>query len=298
MKQLRSLHDLSISEINNILESAEQPMEKVQGFHTAANLFFESSTRTKYSFEMAEVKLGIERFDFSAESSSLGKGESLYDTLKTFESLGVDLFVIRHPKARYYDELEGINVPIINAGDGAGDHPTQSLLDLLTMKQEYGTLLGLHVVIAGDILHSRVANTNAKILEQLGAKVSYAGPREWMPAHIQARQILTMDEAVRQADVMMMLRIQTERHDNGIGWTVERYHAAHGLTEEREAKMQPHAIIMHPAPVNRGVELADDLVECGRSRIFKQMKNGVLVRQAVLKYLLEMKGARSYETIT
>lgn len=297
MKQLRTLQDLSIEEINLILEKAEQPLEKVQGFHTAANLFFEASTRTKYSFEMAEAKLGIERFDFSAESSSLGKGESLYDTLKTFESLGVDLFVIRHPKARYYDQLEGINVPIINAGDGAGDHPTQSMLDLLTMKQEFGTLLGLHVVIAGDILHSRVANTNARILEQLGAKVSYAGPREWMPPHVTSRQMLSMDEAVRKADVMMMLRIQTERHGGEADWTVSSYHEAYGLTEEREAAMTDHAIIMHPAPVNRGVELADSLVEAPRSRIFKQMNNGVLVRQAVLQYLLEMKGAKSYETI-
>lgn len=297
MKQLRTLNDLSISEINYVLAKAEQPVTKLQGFHTAANLFFEASTRTKYSFEMAEARLGIERFDFTAESSSLEKGESLYDTLKTFESFGVDLFVIRHPQAKYYQQLSGINVPIINAGDGAGDHPTQSLLDLLTMKQEFGTLLGLHVVIAGDILHSRVANTNAKILEQLGARVSFAGPAAWMPSHLKEKQILTMDEAVQQADVMMMLRIQTERHDGSVKWTKESYHREHGLTEEREQKMASHAIIMHPAPVNRGVELADSLVEAKRSRIFKQVQNGVLVRQAVLNYLLEAKGAKKYENI-
>ncbi|SDN25507.1 aspartate carbamoyltransferase catalytic subunit [Alkalicoccus daliensis] len=297
MRQLRTLNDLSITEINYLLTQAEKPIAPLNGFYTAANLFFEASTRTKYSFEMAEAKLGIHKFDFAAQASSLEKGESLYDTLKTFESFGTDLLVIRHPQARYYQELEGLNIPIINAGDGAGDHPTQSLLDLLTMKQEFGTLLGLHVVIAGDILHSRVANTNAKILEQLGARVSYAGPAEWMPPHISAKQLLTMDEAVKQADVMMMLRIQTERHDGKAFWSKQSYHNRFGLTEEREQKMLPHAIIMHPAPVNRGVELADSLVEAERSRIFKQVQNGVLVRQSVLKYLLETKGAKRYENI-
>ncbi|WP_147802396.1 aspartate carbamoyltransferase catalytic subunit [Alkalicoccus halolimnae] len=297
MKQLRTFKDLTLTEIDYLLQKAEDPFMNQRSEKTVANLFFEPSTRTKYSFEMAEAQMGVNRLDFSAEASSLSKGESLYDTLRTFEAIGTDLLVIRHPKSRFYEELEGLNIPIINAGDGAGDHPTQSLLDLLTMKQEFGCLRGLHVVIAGDILHSRVANTNAWILKQFGARVSYTGPVEWMPSHVRTSEILTMDEAVSQADVMMMLRIQTERHGGTEQWTKESYHEQYGLTESREKEMDSRAIIMHPAPVNRGVELADKLVECPRSRIFKQMQNGVKVRKAVLSYLLETKGARNYEAI-
>ncbi|CAM3756437.1 aspartate carbamoyltransferase catalytic subunit [Alkalicoccus chagannorensis] len=298
MKQLRTLEDLSMTELEDILEAAGQTSFAGGAFHAAANLFFEPSTRTKYSFEMAEAKLGMHRFDFSAEASSIEKGESLYDTLKTFEAIGVDLFVIRHPRARFYEELEGLQVPVINAGDGAGNHPTQSLLDLYTMKEEFGSFRGLHVVICGDTAHSRVANTNAWILKRLGARVSYAGPDAWMPQEVSGGRVLSMDEAVEQADVMMMLRIQTERHDGRVAYTPETYHRRWGLTEAREQRMQPHAVIMHPAPVNRGVEIADSLVECRRSRIFKQMENGVKVRQAVLHFLLQSKGADRVETIS
>ncbi|TVP86810.1 MAG: aspartate carbamoyltransferase catalytic subunit [Alkalicoccus sp.] len=296
MKQLRTLQDMTISEIEYLLHRAEIPPQKMKQNHTVVNMFFEPSTRTKYSFEMAEASLGLNRMDFTSEASSIEKGESLYDTLKTFEAIGADLLVIRHPKPKFYENLRGLDIPIINAGDGAGDHPTQSLLDLLTMKQEFGGLNGLHVVIAGDVVHSRVANTNASILEEFGAEVSYAGPREWMPDDLKGRRILPMDEAAAQADVMMMLRIQRERHMSGrdcAGSYLEKF----GLTETREASMQDHAIIMHPAPVNRGVEIADSLVECERARIFQQMKNGVKARQAVLSYILEAKGARSYEAI-
>ncbi|WP_280769058.1 aspartate carbamoyltransferase catalytic subunit [Salipaludibacillus daqingensis] len=301
MRQLRTLNDLSMEEIQMLLNEAEldskETFEKLPGQPIVANLFFEPSTRTKCSFEMAEKQLGIETISFDVSHSSVQKGESLYDTAKTLEAIGCQALVIRHPDTKYYDELSGLTIPVINAGDGNGDHPTQSLLDLLTIKQEFQRFESLHVVICGDIRHSRVAHTNAKILEKLGAKVSYSGPLEWMDPDLKEYEYVTMDEAVEQADVLMLLRIQTERHDGGGGYTKETYHNQYGLTIEREKNMKQHSIIMHPAPVNRDVELADALVECERSRIFKQMTNGVHVRKAVLAHILNFKGEKKYDYV-
>ncbi|MDQ0253794.1 aspartate carbamoyltransferase catalytic subunit [Evansella vedderi] len=302
MKQLRTLEDLTIEQLQTILFHANQMDDMVVKKYnppiTVANLFFEASTRTKCSFEMAEKELGLHTLHFDVGSSSVQKGETLYDTVKTLEMIGCKAVVIRHPEKAYYKELENINIPVINAGDGAGDHPTQSLLDLLTIQQEFVLFQGLHVVICGDIRHSRVARTNANILRKLGAKVSFAGPKEWMDPDITLGNVISMDEAVKTADVMMMLRIQTERHERGSkGWTKESYHREFGLTLEREKVMGEHAIIMHPAPVNRGVEIASELVECSRSRIFKQIKNGVLVRKAVLAYVLNLMEVKKYERV-
>ncbi|WP_416151021.1 aspartate carbamoyltransferase catalytic subunit [Salipaludibacillus sp. HK11] len=301
MRQLRTLNDLSLTEIQALLSEADKdtkiPAKKMAGEPIVANLFFEPSTRTKCSFEMAEKQLGIETISFDVTHSSVLKGESLYDTAKTLEAIGCQALIIRHPETKYYQQLSGLTIPIINAGDGNGDHPTQSLLDLLTIKQEFKHFDSLHVVICGDILHSRVAHTNAKILEKLGAKVSYSGPLEWMDPDLQEDQYVTMDEAVDQADVLMLLRIQTERHDGDGGYTKETYHHQYGLTVEREKRMKANSIIMHPAPVNRDVELADPLVECDRSRIFKQMKNGVHVRKAVLTHILNLKGEKKYDHV-
>lgn len=293
MRQLRTLEDLSVEQLNGILFQASQmekrELKKSDPPLTVANLFFEASTRTKCSFEMAEKELGLHTLHFDVNSSSVQKGETLYDTVKTLEMIGVKAVVIRHPDKAYYKQLKGINIPVINAGDGAGDHPTQSLLDLLTIQQEFNKFKGVHVVICGDIRHSRVARTNAVILRKLGAKVSFSGPTAWMDPAITQGDVISMDEAVKTADVMMMLRIQTERHGDGNeGWTKEEYHEQFGLTIDREKKMLDHAIIMHPAPVNRDVEIASELVECYRSRIFKQIKNGVLVRKAVLAYVLDI----------
>ncbi|MGJ9381341.1 aspartate carbamoyltransferase [Salipaludibacillus neizhouensis] len=301
MRQLRTLNDLSMPELEYLLKEADRQTYSSKPMHMeqiiVANLFFEPSTRTKCSFEMAEKQLGIETIAFDATHSSVQKGETLYDTAKTLEAIGCKALIIRHPELRYYDQLKGLNIPVINAGDGAGDHPTQSLLDLLTIRQEFQRFDSLHVVICGDIRHSRVAHTNAKILEKLGAKVSYSGPLEWMDPQLKEDQYLTMDEAVEQADVLMLLRIQTERHDGNGGYTQETYHNQYGLTVEREKKMKKEAILLHPAPFNRGVELADELVECERSRIFKQMKNGVSVRKAVLAHVLNLKGEKFYDRV-
>ncbi|MBE6121450.1 MAG: aspartate carbamoyltransferase catalytic subunit [Erysipelotrichaceae bacterium] len=283
---LLSMRDLTAKDIVQILDDAllfdnefkdwQLPLSKA----LAANLFFEASTRTHYSFESAQLQLGMKVADIAVSQSSVTKGETLYDTLKTLEMVGYDLFVIRHPQDEYYKELENINVPILNAGDGKGDHPTQCLLDLLTMYKEFGTLQGLNVVICGDIAHSRVASSNKEALEKLGSTVRFAGPKEW---EREGFEVVDFDEAIPEADVVMMLRIQKERgaalEEVSDGDYLNRY----GLSRERYARMKDSAIVMHPAPVNRGVEIDTDLVEAEKSRIFPQMANGVLVRKAVIK---------------
>ncbi|WP_088033643.1 aspartate carbamoyltransferase catalytic subunit [Evansella clarkii] len=301
MKHLRTLNDLTINELEDILNMAKQMEGNFFQQHyppvTVANLFLEPSTRTKCSFQVAQNELGLHAITLDESSSSVQKGETLYDTVRTLEAIGCKAVIIRSSQKAYYKELENITIPVINAGDGAGDHPTQSLLDLLTIQQEFVIFQGLDIVISGDIRHSRVARTNADILRKLGANVFFTGPEEWMDPAITKGNVITIDEAVEKAHVMMMLRIQTERHQNEEGLSNEEYHMKYGLTLEREKRMLPEAIIMHPAPVNRDVEIADELVECSRSRIFKQMKNGVLARKAVLASLLNLKGEKQYAHI-
>ncbi|NLH62921.1 MAG: aspartate carbamoyltransferase catalytic subunit [Erysipelotrichaceae bacterium] len=283
---LLSMHDLSTDNILHILDDASSfhvshsdwqlPCSKA----LVANLFFEASTRTHYSFVSAELQLGCKVADIQTSTSSVIKGESLYDTVKTLESIGYDAIVIRHSKDAYYKELENINIPILNAGDGAGDHPTQCLLDLLTMQQEFHTLSHLNVLICGDISHSRVASSNKVALEEFGSTVKFCGPKEWQrPGY----EMVDFDEALPQADVVMMLRIQKERGAALSQMSNEEYLQQYGLTKQRYEKMKKTAIIMHPAPVNRGIEIDSDLVEAPKSRIFAQMANGVLVRKAVIK---------------
>jgi len=256
-----------------------------------SNLFFEDSTRTKTSFEVAERKLGLNVIPFDVNQSSVNKGETLYDTIKTLKAIGVNLVVIRHKKDRYFDELQGIEIAIINGGDGTGNHPSQTMLDLMTIKQEFGKFEGLHVGIVGDLKHSRVANSNAEALQKLGAKVSFSGPKEWFDEEsVNSGVFQELDDLIETVDVLMLLRIQHERHDNKTKMTSEEYLKKYGLTVEREKRMKSHSIIMHPAPVNRGVEIDSNLVECTRSRIFKQMKNGVYARMAILKDTLENLG--------
>lgn len=291
-ENILTMTDLPLGTIDKILTNAQEFAHTPYWFEKknvfAANLFFEPSTRTKLSFEAAEKKLGLEVLNFEADTSSVKKGETLYDTVKTIESLGADVVVIRHETDRYFDELAGkINIPMINGGDGCGHHPTQSLLDLLTIKQEFQSFINLNIVVAGDVRHSRVARSNIEALERLGANVFVSGPEEWMEGELRSRYI-PMDEAAEMADVMMMLRIQHERHAVQMVAGVEEFHQKYGLTVKRERLMKPGSIIMHPAPVNRNVEIADELVECKRSRIFKQMKNGVAVRMAVLDHVLQL----------
>lgn len=290
MNHLLTMSGLTLNEIEHILFDAERFSKgeswKAEKQMFVANMFFEHSTRTRNSFEVAEKKLGFEVLNFYAETSSVQKGETLYDTVRTLESIGINGVVIRHHENNFYQELVGkINIPIINAGAGTGEHPTQSLLDLLTIKQEFQTFKDLNVAIVGDIRHSRVAHSNYDALTRLGANVVFSGPSEWQDSK---GMFVPIDEAVREADVLMLLRIQHERHEGHMGNSKEEYHQAYGLTIEREKTMKKHSIIMHPAPVNRDVEIASELVECERSRIFKQMQNGVYARMAVLKRALEI----------
>lgn len=288
IKHLTRLSDFTVEEIIEILERANryasgEELPKLEG-KVIANLFFEPSTRTQYSFMMAEQKLGLQMMDFTAETSSVQKGETLYDTVKTFEAIGVDGVVIRHPQNNYFEELiPHLNIPIFNGGDGSGNHPTQSLLDLLTIYQEYGKFEGLKIAIVGDIAHSRVAHTNIEVMNRLGMEVHLVAPDQFQE---EGYQWENLDDVLEEMDIIMLLRVQHERHDGGMQLTKEEYHAQYGLTLEREKRMKEGAIIMHPAPFNRGVEIADDVVECKRSRIFKQMSNGVFVRMSVLVHAL------------
>ena len=277
--------------LDQALEMANGKKYTAQDEIFVSNLFFEDSTRTKISFEMAERKLGLSVIPFDTSQSSVNKGESLYDTVKTLESIGLNLLVIRHGQNQYYDELKNIKIPIINAGDGTGNHPSQTMLDLMTIKQEFGSFKDLKIAIAGDVKHSRVANSVCDILRKLGSKVYFSGPREWFDeGSLMNGTYREIDGLIPEIDVLMLLRIQHERHHQKTKYSPEEYLRKYGLTKEREQKMKPSAIIMHPAPVNRNVEIDSDLVECSRSRIFKQMENGVFARMAILKNTLEQKG--------
>ncbi|WP_106497687.1 aspartate carbamoyltransferase catalytic subunit [Lentibacillus sp. Marseille-P4043] len=288
MRHFISVNQLSTEEIFSIMETAEkfrnQELLPIRQKLFAANLFFEPSTRTKMSFTVAQKKLGLEVLDFHSESSSTLKGETLNDTAKTFEAIGANMLVIRHEEDTWYNDLlSGLQIPIINAGAGKGEHPTQCMLDLTTIYQEFGYFNNLDVVIVGDIKHSRVAHSNAYALEKLGANVYLSVAPGFADDGLDF-PYLSMDEAVKTCDVVMLLRIQHERH--GAAYEDSSYLDHFGLTEERERQMKENAIIMHPAPINRGVEIDSSLVECDRSRIFKQMENGVYVRMAIMTKLL------------
>ena len=287
--------DLTVEKINSLLIAADEfskgkvlkPTKEIY----VSNLFFEDSTRTKTSFDIAERKLGLQVVPFDVTSSSVNKGESLYDTVKTLQSLGVNLLVIRHKEDQFYKELKEIDLPIINGGDGTGNHPSQTLLDLMTIHQEFVKFKGLKIGIVGDVKHSRVANSNAVALRKMGAKVYFSGPEKWFDeGAIINGTYLSIDDLVKEVDVLMLLRIQHERHDEKMKISLNNYHKKFGLTLDREKTMKENAIIMHPAPINRGVEIHDDLVESPRSRIFQQMRNGVFARMAILKDALESKG--------
>lgn len=249
---------------------------------TVANLFFENSTRTKNSFQMAERRLGMQEIPFDVSTSSVSKGETLYDTCKTLEAIGVDALVIRHPEEGYYHELvEKLEIPVMNGGDGSGEHPSQSLLDLVTIYETFGTFENVRVAICGDLVHSRVARSNARELKRLGAKVVGCSPESWWDETMDMERV-DLDDIIETVDVVMLLRVQHERHEGGEMFSKETYHEQFGLTVERVARMKETAIIMHPAPVNRDVEIAGELIEHPQSRIFPQMTNGVYARMAIL----------------
>nr|WP_251027355.1 MULTISPECIES: aspartate carbamoyltransferase catalytic subunit [unclassified Exiguobacterium] len=282
-----SLDELSTKEIERLIERGLQlkqgaPVQPIPT-KTVANLFFEHSTRTKCSFDMAEHHLGLHVLPFETATSSVQKGETLLDTCKTLQAIGVDALVIRHGETGYYEQLQHhLSIPIINAGDGSGQHPTQSLLDLMTMYEVYGNVIDKTVVICGDLRHSRVARSNAHVLQRLGATVIGSGPREWFDETmgIEYREI---DEAFASSDIIMLLRVQHERHLADQDFRATDYHLHYGLTRKRMEQLRPSAIILHPAPINRGVEIAEELVEHPQSRIFEQMTNGVFARMAILE---------------
>ncbi|WP_430601736.1 aspartate carbamoyltransferase [Enterococcus sp. DIV0724b] len=298
LKHLLTVEALSDQEVMGLIHRAQefkqgatwQP-EKKQYF--ATNLFFENSTRTHKSFDVAEKKLGIEVIEFEESMSSVKKGETLYDTVLTMSAIGVDVAVIRHGEENYYDELiqsKTIQCSIINGGDGSGQHPTQCLLDLMTIYEEFKHFEGLKIAIVGDITHSRVAKSNMQMLKRLGATIFFSGPEEWYDKQFEAYgHYMPLEEVVETVDVMMLLRVQHERHDGSELFSKQEYHQQYGLTVERAKRLQKHAVIMHPAPVNRDVELADSLVEGIQSRIIQQMSNGVYMRMAILEAVLHGK---------
>ena len=287
MKGLLTLKQLSTEKILEILDyslklkngySVTYPGKKV------ATLFYENSTRTHYSFQCALMNLGINVISCNVGQSSVQKGETLYDTVKTFESLGVDGVIIRSSVDEYFNELENINIPIFNGGDGASNHPTQSLLDLMTIYEEFGYFKGLKCCIIGDIVHSRVAHTNIEVMERLGMEVFISGPEEF---NDNSAPYIPLEQAIKEMDVIMLLRVQFERHQGKMKMSVQEYNRLYGITLDKVNEMKDSTIIMHPAPVNRGVEIASDVVECKKSRIFKQMQNGVFVRMAVISMAME-----------
>ena len=302
---LLGVAELSQAEILHVLDTAEsfvevaaRPIKKVPTLRgkTVINLFFEASTRTSSSFEIAEKRLSADNINFSTSSSSLSKGETLLDTARNLEAMAPDLVVIRHAHPRVPHALaERLASGVINAGDGAHEHPTQALLDAFTIRRRKGRVEGLKIAIVGDVAHSRVVRSNVLCLTRLGADVTVAGPRTMMPEEpesLGARVVYSLEEAIEGADVVMMLRVQLERQARAAFPSEREYFEFFGLTPERLRRANDDAIIMHPGPINRGIEIASEVADGPWSVILEQVANGVAVRMAVL-YLLA--GAKSGE---
>lgn len=300
-RHLLGLADYSAGEIQLILETArrfrdvlDRPIRRVPTLRgiTVVNLFFEASTRTRISFELAEKRLSADTVNFSASGSSVSKGETLKDTARNIEAMKIDMVVVRHASAGAPSFLtKCVDSVIVNAGDGAHEHPTQALLDALTIADRFGSFKGLNVSIIGDIMHSRVARSNMYALVALGANVTLCGPRSLLPVSLDrlvpggnVRVTTRLDEALEGCDVAMALRIQMERQGRSLFPSVREYHDQFGIRRDH-LDTYKDLIIMHPGPVNRGVELATDVVDHERALILNQVTNGVAVRMAVL-YLL------------
>lgn len=297
-RHLLGLEGMPKEDIALILDTAvsfrevlERPIKKVPTLQgkTIVNLFFESSTRTRISFELAERRLSADVVNFSADASSVRKGETLKDTARNLEVMKIDIVVIRHAAAGAPHFLSRVlNATVLNAGDGAHEHPTQALLDLYTLRERFGKLEGLNVCIVGDIAHSRVALSNIFGLRTVGANVSVCGPKTLIPREIErlgVRVFEHIDDAIQHADVLNVLRIQLERQSRGLFPTLREYREYFGITQQRLRTAPREVIIMHPGPINRDVELSADVADSGRSLILQQVLNGVAVRMAVL-YLL------------
>ncbi|HXV69086.1 MAG TPA: aspartate carbamoyltransferase catalytic subunit [Nitrospira sp.] len=301
-KDLLSLASLSVDEIKLILETADsfkevsgREIKKVPALRgkTVVNLFFEPSTRTRTSFELAAKRLSADVINFSPSSSSVVKGETLLDTARNIEAMQADLIVLRHPSAGAAETLaRGVKSSVINAGDGWHEHPTQALLDLYTIRGRGMDFQGLRVAIVGDVAHSRVARSNIYALTKLGAEVRIVGPPTMIPSHVERLGLsvfYSLDEALRDAQVIMMLRLQLERQGRALFPTIREYARLYGLTAERVKLAQPGAIVMHPGPINRGVEIAPEVADSLSSVILDQVANGVAVRMGIL-YLMSGAG--------
>ncbi len=283
--------ELILNTAKSFREILERPIKKVPTLtgKTIVNLFFEPSTRTRISFELAEKRLSADSVNFSASTSSLKKGESLKDTARNIESMKIDMVVIRHASAGAPHYLaEVLNAAIINAGDGIHEHPTQALLDMYTMREKIGPLDGKTVSIIGDISHSRVAGSNIRGLQAMGANVLLCGPPTLMPVDIEkmgVEVIHDIDECIKRSHVLNILRIQLERQKGALLPSIREYRQKFGITSERLKKAKEDIVIMHPGPINRGVEVASDVADGPNSVILEQVTNGVAVRMAIL-YLL------------
>ncbi|MGB2370882.1 MAG: aspartate carbamoyltransferase catalytic subunit [Flavobacteriales bacterium] len=283
--------DLIFKTADNFKEVINRPIRKVPSLRdiTIANLFFENSTRTRLSFELAEKRLSADTLNFSAASSSVKKGETLIDTVNNILAMKVDMIVMRHPDAGASTFLANhIDVPIVNAGDGAHEHPTQALLDAYSIREKLGDVNGKKVVIVGDILHSRVALSNIFCLKMLGAEVKVCGPSTLMPKYIESLGVgyePDLMTALEWCDVANMLRIQLERQDTKFFPSLKEYSMMYGLNKERLDSLSRQITVMHPGPINRGVEITSDVADSKQAIILDQVENGVAIRMAVL-YLL------------
>jgi aspartate carbamoyltransferase catalytic subunit len=297
-KDLLGIKELSLEEINLILDTAAgfkdvlgRDIKKVPTLRgkTTVNLFFEPSTRTRTSFELAAKRLSTDVINFSVPTSSVVKGESLIDTALTVQALGADFIIIRHSSSGVPHLIaKKLRASVINAGDGINEHPTQALLDAFTIKEKKGNIEGLEIAIVGDITHSRVAKSNIYCLKKLGAKIRLIGPPTLIPKEIEGMGINVfhnMEAGLKDVDVLMMLRIQMERQGRGFFPSTEEYSKNWGLTPERFSLAKGDAIVMHPGPMNRGIEIASEIADGPRSVILEQVTNGLAVRMAVM-YLL------------
>lgn len=286
--------ELIFQTADNFKEVINRPIKKVPSLRdiTIANLFFENSTRTKLSFELAEKRLSADVLNFSSSQSSVKKGESLIDTVNNILSMKVDMVVIRHPNPGAPQLLsKKVNATIINAGDGAHEHPTQALLDSYSMRQQIGDLRNKNILIVGDIIHSRVALSNIFALQLQGANVKVCGPNTLIPKYLKdfgVKVETDLDKALEWCDVANMLRLQNERMSDSFFPSVREYKKHYGLTMERLQKISKDIVVMHPGPINRGVEITSEVADSNNSIILDQVENGVAIRMAVI-YLLAKK---------
>ena len=301
VRHLLGIKSLNIKDIQLIFETADnfkevinRPIKKVPSLRdlTLANIFFENSTRTKLSFELAQKRLSADVVNFSASQSSVKKGETLLDTVNNILSMKVDMVVMRHPNPGAAHFLsKHVDVSIINAGDGAHEHPTQALLDTYSIREKFGEVSGKKVLIVGDVLHSRVALSNIFALKLLGAEVRVCGPLSLMPKHLTELGVpieTNLKKALEWCDVANMLRVQNERLDRSYFPTTREYAQQFGINADLLKELDPKLVIMHPGPINRGVEISSDVADSDQSIILSQVENGVAIRMAVI-YLLASK---------